>query len=188
MAATAELLSAGRTPTATEIAEAADVSRRTLYQHFPTLDQLLLDATVGLLGEAEVDAAIEAADTVGDASERVAAMVRALCGLAEETLPLGRSLLGLTVTAPPPADGSPKRGYRRIGWIERALEPLRDQLDEAAYERLVSALAMVAGWEALIVLADLRGLDEEEQVDVSVWAARALIDAAVRDVGELTPG
>ena len=44
--ATAELLRPGRTtPGASEIAEAADVSRRTAYQYFLTVGQLLLDAT-----------------------------------------------------------------------------------------------------------------------------------------------
>jgi len=46
-----------------------------------------------------------------------------------------------------------------VGWIERAVEPLRSELDADLYERLVSSLAMVIGWEALIVLQDLRGLD-----------------------------
>jgi hypothetical protein len=71
------------------------------------------------------------------------------------------------------ATEQPRRGYRRIAWIERAIEPLRDQLDEAGFQRLVSALAMVIGWEALIVLQDLRGLSPDDQADVSSWAARA---------------
>jgi hypothetical protein len=104
-------------------------------------------------------------------------MIHALAGLAAETMPLGRSLIRLTVDSPPEGD-QPKRGYRRVGWIERAIEPLRDQLDEAAFERLVSGLAMVVGWEALIVLQDLRGLAAQNQVAVSTWAARALIRAA----------
>jgi hypothetical protein len=104
-------------------------------------------------------------------------MIRALAGLSAETMPLGRSLIRLTVDAPPDGD-QPKRGYRRVGWIERAIEPLRDQLDDANFERLVSGLAMVVGWEALIVLQDLRGLAAQEQVAVSTWAARALIQSA----------
>jgi hypothetical protein len=50
---------------------------------------------------------------------------------------------------------------------------------------------MVIGWEALIVLQDLRGLDTEEQQDVSLWAARTLIRAALADAagsGTGTPG
>ena len=46
---------------------------------------------------------------------------------------------------------------------------------------LVSALAMVVGWEALIVLHDLRGLPADEQMETSLWAANALIRAAMTE-------
>lgn len=186
--AAADLIRSGNsTPGVSEIAEAADVSRRTVYQYFPTVDQLLLDATVGLLSQTAVDSAIEAADAGADAQSRVEAMIHALAGLSAETMPLGRSLIRLTVDSPPEV-GQPKRGYRRIGWIERAIEPLRDQLDEEAFERLISALAMVVGWEALIVLHDLRGHATHEQVDISTWAARALIRAACDEAAANSPG
>jgi AcrR family transcriptional regulator len=186
VAATADLLRSGVTPSVGEIADAADVSRRTVYFHFPTLEQLLIDATLGVLSQVDVDDAIDAADAGDDAEARVAAMVRALGAMSEETLPLGRSLIRLTVDAPRPDDGTaPIRGYRRVGWIEHALSPLRDRLDAAAFERLVSAVAMVIGWEALIVLQDLRGLAVEQQVEVSLWAAQALIRAALDDAGSV---
>jgi AcrR family transcriptional regulator len=210
VAAAAELIRSGAEPSVGDIAEAADVSRRTVYQYFPTLDQLLIDATLGMLSQASVDAAIDAADVGdaadgdppdGDATERVAAMIRALSAVSAETLSLGRSLIRLTVASPseqsqrPPqskgADQSdqsadrrePRRGYRRIGWIERALEPIRPQLEPAAYERLVSGLAMVVGWEALIVLSDLRALPPEQQTETSVWAAKVLIQATLVEAG-----
>jgi hypothetical protein len=108
-------------------------------------------------------------------------MIRALASLSSQTMPLGRSLVRLTVDAPADSTGQPKRGYRRISWIESAIEPLRSKLDEVRFERLVSALAMVIGWEALIVLQDLRGLTPDEQIDVSTWAAHALIQAALQE-------
>jgi hypothetical protein len=43
---------------------------------------------------------------------------------------------------------------------------------------------MVIGWEALIVLQDLRGLTPGEQAAVSTWAAGALIQAALQDQPE----
>src|SRR5215813_15669773 len=83
-----ELLESGRTaPGVSEIAEAADVSRRTIYQYFPTVEQLILDATVGLLSETAVEDAIDAADPGGDPADRVSAMIRALAGLSSETMP-----------------------------------------------------------------------------------------------------
>ena len=75
----------------------------------------------------------------------------------------------------------PPRGYRRVQWIERALAPLRPQLDTARYERLVSALAMVIGWEALIVQRDVRALSVPEAEDLSAWAARALVRATIEE-------
>jgi AcrR family transcriptional regulator len=180
--ATAELLRSGRTaPGVNEIADAADVSRRTVYQYFPTVEQLLLDATLGLLSQAAVDDAIARADPGGDDTpSRVSAMIRALTDMSSQTMPLGRSLIRLTVDAPAGSTGQPKRGYRRIDWIETAIAPLRGRLDDADFERLVSGLAMVIGWEALIVLQDLRGLTPDEQAEVSTWAARALIQAALQ--------
>lgn len=184
--AATELLGQGQTtPGVNEIAEAADVSRRTIYQYFPTLDQLLLDATLGLLTQTDVDAAIETAsgdaDAAGhvDAATRVDAMIRALGDATASSLPLGRSLIRLTVDAPADDAPHPKRGYRRIAWIEKALDPLRAELDDDLFEQLVSGIAMVVGWEALIVLQDLRGLDPNTQTQVSTWAARALIHSTL---------
>lgn len=179
--AAADLIRAGNpAPGVNEIAESADVSRRTVYQYFPTVDQLLLDATVGLLSQSSVDSAIDSVDAGAEPEARVEQMIHALADLSAETMPLGRSLIRLTVDSPAESK-QPRRGYRRVGWIERAIEPLRDRLGEPGFERLVSALAMVVGWEALIVLQDLRGLAPDEQVDVSTWAARTLIRAALEE-------
>ena len=106
VAAAAELLKSGKSPSVNDVAEAAEVSRRTVYLYFPTLEQLLLDATLGMLSQAAVDEAIDAADAGDDAGQRVAAMIRALSEMSTETLPLGRSLIRLTVEASPPEDRS----------------------------------------------------------------------------------
>jgi AcrR family transcriptional regulator len=180
VAATMRLLKSGSDPSVSDIAAAADVSRRTVYLHFPTLEQLLLDAKLGLLSETAVDNAIDAADSGDDVEARVTAMIGALGAVTRQTLPLGRSLIRLTVDAPAASEpGLPRRGYRRIAWIEKAVEPLRERLEPKALERLISALAMVIGWEALVVLEDVRGLSADEQVETSLWAARALVQAAL---------
>jgi AcrR family transcriptional regulator len=74
--ATIALLARGTTPSVTDVAAAADVSRRTVFMHFPTFDQLLIDATVGALSETPVQAAIDGGKD--DIENRVERMVRAL--------------------------------------------------------------------------------------------------------------
>jgi hypothetical protein len=127
----------------------------------------------------DIDAVL-AGITDPDPRVRVALMVDAICRSVGELLPLGRKLIKLTVDAAPTAD-SPKRGYRRIRWIARAIDPLRAELGPMRFEDLVSALALVVGWEAFIVLHDIRGLDDEQARQVSLSAALVLIDAAVTD-------
>jgi hypothetical protein len=154
--------------------------------YFPTLDQLLIDAALGAVHQAAVDGAVESsARDDDDVEARVEAMARALVRERDaETERLGRTLIRLTVESPGDAGppGSPRRGYRRVEWIEKALAPLRGRLDDARRERLISALAMVVGWEAMLVLRDLRGLDQHEEEEVSSWAARALVRATLDEL------
>lgn len=181
--ATIALLARGETPSVNDVAAAADVSRRTVYLYFPTFDQLLIDATVGALSEPPVQRVLERASTDDDVSARVERLVRSLHPVTPEMERLGRSLIRLTVDADarPPADGMPRRGYRRVEWIESALAPSRGDLDRARWRRLVCALAMVVGWEALIVQRDVCGMSAEEGEELSVWAAHALVKATFDD-------
>ena len=52
------LLESGGTPSMAEIADAAQVSRRTVYMYFPTLEQLMIDATLGALSHSAIDPVI----------------------------------------------------------------------------------------------------------------------------------
>jgi len=191
-AATA-LLARGQKPSVEDVAAAADVSRRTVYLHFPTFDQLLIDATVGALSQASVDRAINSGrehDTGNDVEGRVERMVRALHDVTPEVERLGRSLIRLTVDSPAPTSesGGPRRGYRRVEWIESALSPWRQRIGPARWRRLVAALAMVVGWEALIVQRDVCGLSSAEGEELSVWAARAFLRATLQDLRERRSG
>ena len=183
IAATQRLLEDGRDPSIDEIAAEADVSRRTIYMYFPTLDQLVTDATSGMLAEKTVDPFLDSSELSTDAVERVDQFARSLLDIADQALPLGRRILRLTVDSEPLPD-APRRGYRRMEWLARVLEPLRTQLTEEQYERLTSALAVVLGWEAMIVLRDVRGLDAADEERVLRWAARALVVAMLAEAGD----
>jgi AcrR family transcriptional regulator len=182
--ATIALLAQGVTPSVADVAAAAEVSRRTVYLYFPTFDQLLIDATVGALSQATVDRAIESGASGDDVEDRVERMVRALHHVSPEVERLGRTLIRLTVDGGAPASGEhmPRRGYRRMEWIESALAPWRSRIGPARWRRLVAALAMVVGWEALIVQRDVCGLSASEAEELSVWSARAFLRATLEEL------
>lgn len=179
VAAAMELLAAGASPSVAEVAAAADVSRRTVYSYFPSLDHLLADASLGLLSADENPALLDPPAGAG-VEERLELLAREMQTMSPEAERLGRKLLAVTVEAPPPEDG-PRRGYRRVAWIEDALAPVREELGEERFERLVSALAMVVGFEPLLVQRDIRDLDPEQGAELSSWAAKALLRAALAE-------
>jgi hypothetical protein len=124
--------------------------------------------------------ALVSASSSGDAITRVEQLSRAVNAVTAETMRLGRALIRLTVEGDKPCSGSPRRGYRRIEWIERSLESVHHSLPRKEFDRLVSAISVLMGWEPLIVLQDLRGLEQREAEDVLAFAARAVVDAALR--------
>jgi AcrR family transcriptional regulator len=182
--AAVRLSAGGATPSVDEIAAAADVSRRTIYMHFPTLDHLLIDATAGALNEPPVERALADPALSDDPAGRVDALIRTLLAHSPQSLPLGRRLVRLTVD-PPASDTAeptgPRRNPRRVEWLEQACAPLRGTLSEASFQRLISALTIVVGWEAQIALRDVRGLDPQAEQEAITWAARALVAAAIEE-------
>ena len=190
LAGAAQLLADGRTPSVAEVADAADVSRRTAYRYFPTQDQLLVEAALERL-RPEVEAAITAAlrpedehtlRDVARAEARLEATVAVMHRLALENEPLLRTMIRLTVGR---GGGSrPPRGYRRVDWLTSAVEPVRARLGAARFERLVSALASCVGMDSLFVLQDVRGLSARAAERVTSWTARALLAASVREAEE----
>ena len=72
------------------------------------------------------------------------------------------------------------RGTQRVEWIESAVSPLRKQLPKREFDRLISALAVCIGIEALTVLRDVGGVTGRKSIAVTRWTAKAILHAAVR--------
>jgi AcrR family transcriptional regulator len=177
--AAARLLERDRWPSVGEVAAEAEVSRRTVYLYFATLEHLLADAALGQATSQSVEAAVASLDGITDVTERVARTVEAIQRSSLQTERHGRTILRLGTPPRARADGVPPRGHRRVDWLERALAPARERLAPERFARLVSELTLLTGWEAAIVLRDIRGLDPDEVVATSVAAARTLVDAAL---------
>jgi len=174
------LLESGRRPSVTEVADAADISRRTAFRYFPTQEKLLADAALEGL-RPMMDRALALTPLGSDQQSmeaRVAALVRNMMKLAFENETLLRTMIHQTVLGKNPSK-APRRGTRRIDWIETALLPLRSRLSKAKYENLVSAIAVCTGMEAVLVLRDIRGLTAAQAIQVSQWMAQAMLREAL---------
>lgn len=185
LAAAMEMMQRGETPSVSAVAAVAEVSRRTVYLYFPTQEQLLTEAALEAV-RLRVEETLDLAES-DDVETRLDTLVRAaLESSIESEVPL-RTLVRITVerrldeVKGGPSLDAPLRGGRRIEWIESALAPVRERLGGERFERLVSALAMVIGLEALLVLRDIRGLDQTGMEEVSRWATRALLRASLQE-------
>jgi len=178
VAAALELLAEGRTPTVSEVADAAEVSRRTAYRYFPSADQLLTEALLeGMRSDVERD--IDGGSSDDGVTASVDRLVKALHDLTVNNEHLLRKMVRFTIDRDQIEPGVPPRPSRRLEYVEQALEPLRAQLAPDEYERLVHAMAVVIGIEARIVLRDICGLDDARILETSRWAAHALLAAAL---------
>jgi AcrR family transcriptional regulator len=177
--AAARLMKQGRKPNLEDIAAEALVSRATAYRYFPSVEALLV--------EAALDVAFPAADEVFGKDAPADPVARLLAAdaavqamMATNEAPL-RMMLANTLqqVARGEAGGDmPARQNRRSPLIAAALEPVRDQFDPKALDRLGKALALVFGVEALIVFKDVLQLDDAEAEAVRGWAIEALVAAA----------
>jgi AcrR family transcriptional regulator len=173
------LIGRGQVPTVTEVADAADVSRRTAYRYFPTQEQLLADASLERL-RPRVQSIVESAQRRFDAATALEYTVGEIQRLTVEHEALLRTILRLSLDRKL-GDATPVRGRRRVDWIESALSTVKARFRKRDYERLVSALTLCLGVEPMAILQDIRGLNSRQSIAVCRWAARALLESALRE-------
>jgi AcrR family transcriptional regulator len=181
--AAVELMDQGVAPTVAQAAEAALVSRTTAYRYFPTQESLVLE--IALHSDVEdIEAVVnEPADADG-AADRALRVLHLLNRhvLAEEARFRNaiRVYQDLWLGASAAGDDAPVvREGRRTRWFETCLAPLRAQVGDEAVDRLVAALSLLAGGEAMVVMRDVCRLDDAEALAITDWAARTLVDATV---------
>ncbi len=177
-------MESGITPTVAQAAEAALVSRTTAYRYFPTQESLLLEIAVdvdvddieALVGSPLApgeDATARTVEVIGLLNQRV---------LADEVRyrTMLRLYLDLWLAGAASGDDAPVvRAGRRHRWLTESLASVRDDVDDAAWSRLVAGLSVLIGGEAMFVLRDVCRLDGDDALAVADWAARALIAATL---------
>lgn len=153
------------------VADRSGVSVATIYRYFPTRDQLLAAAS-----EEPSRQALASADpsTLGDSEDEFERYVGVMWHEFSQNLPLLRHQVS--------SDAGRKMRRARVASSRRQLAGYIERLGvdptSADGQRLISMIMVVTGSVALIELQDRQGIDIDEAIENSLWALRALIEAA----------
>ncbi|TPM31825.1 TetR/AcrR family transcriptional regulator [Mesorhizobium sp. B2-3-4] len=176
------LMQEGVTPSVSEVAEAAQVSRATAYRYFPSqaaLVQAVVDEGLGPI--------LTWKSTTADAERRVAELfdtamprIEAFEATFKAALKLSLDQWARRQAGTLGAEPAFTRGHR-VDLLKQAIAPLKGKLPPRDFTRLAQALSLMFGVEVLIVLKDIWGLDSRRTRSVAQWAAGALVRAAVAE-------
>jgi AcrR family transcriptional regulator len=178
------LMQRGQTPSVSAVAEAAAVSRATAYRYFPSqaaLVHAVVDEALGpILGwhSDDTDARARVADLISGSMPRILEFEATFKAALKLSLEQWAERQAGTLGSEPPF----KRGHR-VELLQQAIAPLRRRLPEPQFTRLAQALSLTYGLEVLLVLSDIWGLAFEETREVALWAADALVRAALAEAG-----
>ncbi len=173
-----QMMQSGLSPSVSEVAEEAEVSRSTAYRYFPTKEAMVRAVVGETLGPI-----LEWESQAERPEERVGDLIRSSFPriVANETTFKAALRTELeNAAALKPANGeAPLRGHR-LDLIGRALGGMEPSTEK---DRLTYALAVLFGVEALTVLRDICGLDGRQSEEIVSWAAETLTHATLADEG-----
>jgi AcrR family transcriptional regulator len=159
-------------PSVSDVAEAAGVSRSTAYRYFPTQADMLRAVVAEALGPILQWQEAEATSAALLTSLYRTAFPRLFEHEATFRAALRQSLENNA------AEASLGRGHRR-DLLARTVA--KADLPAAQRPRLLQALSLTFGVEAVVVLKDIWGLDNKAAEEVALWAAQALLEAALKE-------
>ena len=174
--ATRAMLGEGDMPSVEQAADRAGISRTTAYRYFTNRRALLiatypeLDSS-SLLGDAPPSDPLERLELV---TQRFTSQL-----IAHE--PELRAQLRMSLDPAGASDVLPLRQGRAIGWIQEALEPLRERIPDDELRNLTLAIRATLGIEALVWLTDIAGLSREDATALMRASARTLAESAIAD-------
>lgn len=176
------LMQEGQTPSVSEVAEAAGVSRATSYRYFPSQTALVaavVDAALGPVLEWQPRSS-RADDRVADLLRRSLRRIGQFEATFRAALRLSLEQWSKTRAGTLGAEALFRRGHR-MELLSNAVEPLRGTVSDRELDRLTKGLSLVFGIEAFVVLKDMWAMEQADVEETINWVAQALIEAVTND-------
>lgn len=160
----------GHTPSVTEAADQARISRATAYRYFSRPEALAQEAAlVRLTGE--MDAIAARLSPGKDAEDAAAEAMARFLEMVMRNEALFRAYMSLSAWG----DGAAQLGGRRLEWLRSVFAPLAGAMPQYRFDRLMKALCVLAGIETVVVLRDICELSSEETEDTIRWMASSMV-------------
>lgn len=181
-----EALEQGCELTITELADKSGISRATAYRYFPT-QSALITAVV----ESSLEPIFSWQSKKQNAEERINDFLAfAFPQMLKHEGALRAALrVSLQQWATERSSLSPQteklvRGNRKET-LTTILSPLKAELPNELYDKVVYAISIIYGSETFMVLKDIWGLDDQNVISLSQWIAKAIIHQAKEEASKI---
>ena len=149
-----------------DVAQAAEISLRTLYRYFPDRASLLKAAGEHLFASLGVPVAIDGADSISSSFLAAARQLSARPTLARALVQSTAGRAARSATRP-----------QRARSIKTALKPLTDNLDPHVARHATAVIAHLCSVAAWVAVADENGLTAADAQAAVAWAIDTLVSA-----------
>lgn len=166
------LMAEGQEITLARVADAAQISRATIYRYFSDPGVLAADAAL----DVEVVPTAELLKGRQDVRERVHIIARYYLEFSREHESLFRQFLARSMRVWSEQEDTKMRGARRVAAFAEALLPVRSNMKPAEFDDLVMRLSMLTGMEQHIVLEDILQVDAPTGDRLQSGIVDALLD------------
>lgn len=171
------IIEKGGHPSVAEAADFANISRATAYRYFSTPDEMIREAVLDGVADVIKVPPVDPAAGLDAAEPRLDDLVVNVFKMVVGNESVFRALLGGSAVG----QSNVPRGGRRLSWVRDAIAPLEQELPSMQFQRLIHALSLVMGIEALVVMRDICELDNKEAEKVLRWAAKTLLAGALNE-------
>ena len=179
------LMQEGQSPSVSDVAEAAGVSRATSYRYFPRQADLVnavVDTALGpILDWLPRSPHVE--ERVADLMEVSLRRIGEFEATFRAALKLSLDQWAKTRAGTLGLEAPLSRGHR-IELLRNAVAPLHGTVSELDLDRLAKGLSLVFGIEAFVVLKDIWKMEQDEVERTIIWVAQALLSS----IGDLERG
>jgi AcrR family transcriptional regulator len=171
----AELLKEGKTFTVADVADKARVGRTTAYRYFPSVEQLVVHASLHAITEVEKKNIGLELESATSPYERLRRVIEASDKSIKDHEHVYRTMLRESLNGED--SDLPRRSGARKGILDAAIGSLKRELGDKRYQRLTAALSLFIGVEAAVVMRDVVKISDEDAREIKVWGANVILQA-----------